>query len=631
MFDAVRNNKRIVQIFLALIVLPFAFFGVDSYVRNAGAGVDLAKVGDSKITQSDFDAAMREQQDALRKNLREQYDPALLDSPLARRAVLEQLVNQRLLHAEAQARRITVSDEGLRGFIAGIPALQEDGKFSLARYENVLREQGLTQTGFEHQLRQELVLRQLSSMISDASIVSKTVAEAIQASMAEKRTVQEFRLSPDAFLSQAKVSDEALQKEYDANRKSFEEPEQARAEFVELSIDAIKAKAKVSDAEAKAWYEGHKDRYQQPEERRASHILIAADKANAEARSKAKAKAEALLAQVKAKPADFGKLAKQHSQDPGSAANDGDLGFFGRGAMVKAFDDAAFALKEKEISGVVETDFGFHIIQLTGIHAGKLRSFDEVKAEIEAELKTQNAQKQYAEAAEAFSNMVYEQSDSLRGAAEKFGLQIQQSGWIIKGAAGQPGSPFANPKLAKALFSDDVVKNKRNTEAVEVGPSKLVAARIVEYKPMALKPFEAVKAGIRDRLLRKEAHDLAVKAGEARLEELKAGKGAAQAWGAAQSVARTAPGGLSPEAVKAVFAVPVKTLPAYGGVALRSGGYAIFRVNAVDAGAKLPPQVAMALNQELESVRANEEMAVYLASLRSKHKVIINAEALAAK
>lgn len=631
MFDAVRNNKRIVQIFLALIVLPFAFWGVDSYVRDSGAGVDLAKVGDVKVTQREFEQAMREQQDALRRNLREQYDPSLLDSPLARRAVLEQLVNQRLLLAEAREHKITVSDEGLRGFIAGIPALQEDGKFSFARYENVLREQGLSQVGFEQQLRQELVLRQISSMISEASIVSKTVAEAIQASMAEKRTVQEYRFSPDAFLSQAKVGEEALKEEYDANRKSFEEPEQARAEFVELSIDAIKAKAKVSEAEAKAWYEGNKTRYQQAEERRASHILIAADKADAGARAKAKAKAEALLAEVKAKPADFGKLAKQNSQDPGSAANDGDLGFFGRGAMVKAFDDAVFALKEKEISGVVETDFGYHIIQLTGIHPGKGRSFEEVRGEIEAELKAQNAQKQYAEAAEAFANVVYEQSDSLRGAVEKFGLQVQQTGWIVKGVPAVPGTPFAHPKLAKALFSDDVVKNKRNTEAVEVAPSKLVAARVVEYKPTTLKPFDEVKDLIRDRLLRKAASELAVKAGEAKLAELKAGKDAGVAWAAAQSVARSAPGTLSSEAVKAVFAVPAKALPAYGGVALRAGGYAIYRVNAIDAGARLPARVAGALTEELASVRANEEMAVYLATLRNKHKVVINAAALEAK
>lgn len=630
MFDAVRNNKRIVQGILAVIALSFAFFGIDSYVRDTGTGADLAKVGDSRITMREYQEALRDQQDALKRNLREQYDPALLESPAARKAILEQLVNQRLLLVEAQARKITVTDQALRDFIASIPVLQENGKFSFARYEALLREQNMSQTGFEYQLRQDLILRQISSSFGESALVSNTTASALQASMAEKRTVQEFRLNPEVFLSQAKISDEDIRKEYEANQKAFEEPEQARVEYVVLSLDAIKAKVSVSEAESRARFDSQKERYQQGEERRASHILLAAEKSNADARTKARAKADELLVQLRAKPADFGRLAKQHSQDPGSAANDGDLGFFGKGSMVKPFEDAVFALKEKEISAVVESDFGFHIIQLTGIHPAKGRAFSEVRGEIEAELKAQSAQKQYAEAAETFSNLVYEQSDSLKGAVEKFGLPIQQTSWLIKGAPVPPGSPFANAKLLKAIFSDDAVKNKRNTEAVEIAPNTLAAARIVEHKPAALRPFDSVKGAILVRLQRKEAGALAVKAGEARLAELKAGKDAV-VWTAPQTVARAAPGQLSAESIKAVFAVSSKTLPGYAGTASRAGGYALYRVNAVDSTATLPPQVAASLNQELTSVQANEEMSVFLASLRAKHKVETNLSALEAR
>ena len=631
MFDAVRNNKRIVQVFLALIVLPFAFFGVDSYIRDSGAGVDLAKVGETKITQREFQEALREQQDNLRKNLREQFDPAMLDTPVARRAILDQLVNQRLLLAEARARNIMVSDEALREFIASIPVLQENGKFSFPRYESLLREQGMTQTGFEYQLRQDLVLRQLSSSVGEAAFVSKTVAETIQASMAEKRTVQEHRLPVESFLAQAKVSDEDVQKDYDANRKMFEEPEQARAEYVVLSLDTIKSRAKVTDAEVKAWFDSHQDRYLQAEERRASHILISAEKGNADARAKAKVQVEGLLAKVKANPAEFGKLAKQFSQDPGSAASDGDLGFFGKGVMVKAFDDTVFALKEKEISGVVETEFGYHIIQLTGIHPAKTRALAEVKGEIEAELKGQSAQKLYAEAAESFTNLVYEQSDSLKGAIEKFGLELKQTGWMVKGAPVAPGSPFANPKLSKALFSEDAVKNKRNTESVEIAPSTLVSARVIEHKPMSLKPFETVKAAIRDRLMRKEASSLATKAGEALLADLRGGKSLDIKWAPAQTISRTEPGGLSGDSVKAVFSASSKAFPSYSGVSPRSGGYAVYRINSVDNSVKLSSQVVDSLGRELGGVKANEEMAIFLASLRNKHKVEVNAAALESK
>ena len=628
MFDAIRNNKRIVQVFLAVIILSFAFFGVDAYVRDTGAGIDLAKVGEYRITQNEFQEEMRQQQNALRANLGQQYDPALLDTPIARRAILDQMVNQRLLLAESREHHVTVSDRALRDVIAAIPELQENGQFSMARYENALRQQNLSQPGFESQLRQDLIMRQMSSMVGEASFVSRTVAEVIHASMAEKRTAQEFRINAESYLSQAKVGDDELQKEYELNQKAFEEPEQARAEFVELSMDVIKSKVIVSEAEARALFDRNQERYLQPEERRASHILIAADKGDATTRSAAKAKAESLLAQVKDKPSEFGKLAKQNSQDPGSAASNGDLGFFSRGAMVKAFDDVVFALKEKEISGVVETEFGFHIIQLTGIHAAKSRSFEQVRGEIEAELKAQGAQKQYAEAAEAFSNLVYEQSDSLKMAAEKFNLKLQTSGWIIKGAPPMAGSPFAHPNLAKALFSDEVVKNKRNTEAVEIAPSTLVAARITEYKPMVVKPLESVKGLIRDRLMLKAANALAIKAGEARLEELKKGNLASVTWSAPQSVTRTAPGSLSGESVRAIFALPSRALPAFAGVSLRSGGYAIYRLSAIDATSKLPPQVANALTQELASVQANEIMTAYLASLRDKHKVTVNVNAL---
>jgi peptidyl-prolyl cis-trans isomerase D len=630
MFDVVRNNKRIVQGFLALIVLPFAFWGVDSYVRNAGVGHDVASVGDSKITTQEFQQALREQQDQLRNTLGPNFNPGKFDTPAARLALVDQLVNQRVLLLEARKRHIVATDEVLRDFIQTIPALQEGGKFSMKRYEEVLRAQGMSQAGFEYQLRQDLTLRQIAGAVGDTGILARTAADTMLAAMAEKRTVQEATLLPAAFVPQVKISDEDVKKYYEANPAEFKEPEQVRAEFVVLSLDNLMAQVKLPEAELKAWYEKNKERYQQAEERRASHILVAADKTNAEARSKARARAEELLGQVKAHPADFAKLAKQFSQDPGSAPNGGDLGSFSRGMMVKPFEDMVFSLKDKEISPVVETDFGFHIIQLTGVNPGKGRAFEQVRGEIEAELKAQSAQKQYAEAAEAFSNMVYEQSDSLKPVVDKFKLSAQQSGWLIKGGPAAAG-PLANPKLAAALFSEDAVTKKRNTEAVEVAPNTLVSARVLEHKPAAQRPFETVKASIRDRLVKKEAAALAAKAGETKLADLKAGKDAGLTWGAAQAVARTSPGTLGLEGVKAVFQTPSKKLPAYAGVSLPGGGYAIYKIVSVDASGKLEDNVAQAIRSEMAEVIGREEMSAYLASLRQKYTVEINKSALESK
>ncbi len=324
-FDAVRNNKRVVQVFLALITLPFAFWGVDSYVRNSGAGTDLASVGDSKITRPQFDQAWRVQQDRMRQVLGANFRPESMNTPEAKLAVLNSLVDQRLLLIEAAKDRLAVGDDLLREVIGKIPALQENGQFSLARYRAVLAAQGMSQSQFEAQVRQDLTLQQLVAAIGDTGIASTTTADAMLRIQSEERQVAELRFSPDQFLERVQVDPAAVRKFYDDNANRFEIAEQAKAEFVVLSLDGLLEKAKVSDAEVTGWYESHKDRYQQPEERRASHILILA---NADVdREKARAKAEEVLKEIQKSPGRFAELAKQHSQDPGSAEKGGDLGF----------------------------------------------------------------------------------------------------------------------------------------------------------------------------------------------------------------------------------------------------------------------------------------------------------------
>ncbi len=626
MFDAVRNNKRIVQLFLALITLPFAFFGVESYMRSGGAGDDVAKIGDVKITQQQFQQSIREQQDRLRNQLGGQFDPKMLDTPDARKAILDDLINQRVLFIEAAKKRMFASDDAVRQTIASIDAFKVDGIFSKKQYEAALRAQGMTPDGFEAQLRQDMTLQQLAGAVGQSGLVARTVSDRVLALQTEKREVMEYRLALDGFLDKVKLADGAARKFYDENAKQFETPEQARAEFVVLSMDAIASQLAVTEAEVKAWYDSHKDRYQQAEERRASHILIASEK---QGKDKAKTKAEEVLKELQKTPTVFAELAKKHSDDPGSASKGGDLGFFGRGMMVKPFEDAAYSLKEGQMSGVVESDFGFHIIKLTGIHAAKEKPLAEVRAEIEAELKKTAASRKFAEAAEGFSNLVYEQADSLKPAADKFKLEVKQSGWLGRQANPTAG-PLGNEKVLGALFSEDSVKNKRNTEAVEIAPNTLVAARVVEYKAAALQPFDGVKTGIEGLLKRQEAQAMANKEGEALLAKLKAGEDKVS-WGAAKSVSRMDARLIPPPAVATVFRMETAKLPGYAGTSLPGAGYALFKLSKVSAGEALDEARKQGLTRQLGNLVAQEELRLYLEALRNRYKVEINQAALEAK
>lgn len=634
MFDSVRNNKKIVQIFLALITLPFAFFGVDSYVRNSGAGRDMASVGDTKITVQQFEQSLRERQDQLRRSMGASFKAEMMNTPEAKLGVLNSLIDQRLLLLETEKNHLGTSDEALREVISKIPALQEDGKFSMSRYETALRAQGMSQPQFEAKLRQDLTLQQLIGAIGDTAFVSDTQAEALLRLQSETRQFSELRIAPEQFADKVKIDPAAAQKYYDDNKARFEVPEQIKAEFLVLSLDALLAQVSVGDAEVKSWYDGHQDRYQQPEERRASHILIVT---NGDVdKEQAKAKAEEVLKEVQKSPAKFAELAKQYSQDPGSAQKGGDLGYFGRGMMVKPFEEIVFAQKEGDVSGLVQSDFGYHIIKVTGIKPGTLRPLDEVRAEIAKELKTQAASRKFAEAAEAFNNLVYEQSESLAPAAEKFKLKVEKTGLIQRNLDPQAQAalgPLANDKIMGALFSEDSIKNKRNTEAVEVAPSTLVAARVVEHVPASSVPFETVKADIEKLLTAQEAESLAKAAGEARLAELrKSGEdgGAKAGWSAVRSASRLQGRELPAAAMQAIFKADVQKLPAYAG-ALVNGGYVLYRVDKVDVPAQVDVDKRKGLQREYAAIVAQQDLSAYLSGLRLRYKISINSAALEAK
>lgn len=634
MFDLVRNNKKFIQVVLAIIILPFALWGVDSYV-NSGRSDDVAKVGESSISVSDFQQALREQQDRLRPQIGS--DPkqlALLDSPELRRGVLQELINQRLLLLFASESHLRVGDDLLVSFITSVPSLQEDGKFSRERYEALVAAQGMSVEMFESRVRQDLMMQQAMMATANGSFSGRLTADRWLTAQLEEREIREHLLRAEAFSAESKPDEAAVKRFYEENKARFETPEQVRVEYLVFSQNKLAENAKISDADIKAAYEANAARYKQPEQRQASHILFRVDKGAPEAEVKAaQTRAEEVLAQLKANPGDFAKLAKQHSQDPGSAEKGGDLGYFGRGMMVKPFEDAAFSLKEGEISGVVRSDFGFHLIRLTGIRPEKAKPIDEVRDEIVAELRKQAGAKQFAEAAEGFSNTVYEQADTLKPAAEKYGLVVAASDWLSKG--GQAVAPFTHPKLAQAIFSADAIQHRRNTEAIDVGSNTLVSARVIEHKPAQVEPLDTVAGAIRQVLVREAAVAKAVAAGQAQLQKLQAAAEKTDlAWGKARSVSRMHAPELTAEARAAIFAATTGSLPAYVGAKV-PGGYALYRIDKVtpydEKGGPDALARGQALRQHYGEITSQEELVGWLAALRQRYPVTINSAALERK
>lgn len=625
MFDLIQKHRRAIQVALFVFLIPpFLFFGVDRLDRPGGSET-VADVGDFRITQQEFARALRERQEAIQRLTGGRASAELLDSAELRGEVLEALVRRQLLLGRAVRAGLTVSDGQLQGTIGELPAFQNDGKFSFDLYQQYLRSQGMTPVAFEAKVRQDLLLGQLDDAFGETSFVPRTVIELLTRISEQQREISVSTITPDRFASQVKLAPDAAKQYYDSNPNEFRIPEQVRVDYVALSMEALMSQISIDPAELRKYYDEHRGQFEAKQERQASHILIAIDAAaSAEEKRKAREKSEELSKQLKANPGRFAELAKQHSQDPGSAANGGDLGFFGRGAMPKTFEDTVFAMKPGEVSEPVETQYGFHVIRLTNVKGGETRTFEDARSQIETELKRQRAGRRFAEMAEQFNNIVFEQSDTLQPAAELAKESVRQSGWITREHA--PDQILNNPKLRQAVFSEDVIANKRNSPVVEVTPGVLVAARLLEHKPAAMQPFAEVAAAIEKKLTLQRAAQLAAQEGRQRVEKLKQGGEAEVKWGAAQLVGRAEAKGYSEAVLRQAFRVDTAKLPAYAGIDMPNGGYTLIRVSRVVEPEKIDPERRKQVAEALRQLRGQEAMLAYVESLKQKNAVRISKE-----
>ena len=626
MFDFVRKHTKIMQFVLFLLIVPsFVLVGINGYNNMKEGGDAVAKVGGREILQGEWDAAHKQEVDRLRQSM-PTLDSKMLESPAARYATLERLVRDRVLAAAADDMHLNISEQRLRQLLAADKSLDPfydaKGKLDSQRF---MAATGQTPEQFRAGLLAELSSRQVMAGVGGTSFATPAQAALSLNAYFERREVQVARFATADYAGRINPTDAELEAFYKANAAMFQAPEQASIEYLVLDLDTVKKTVAVNEQDLKTYYDQNASRMGGQEERRASHILVAAPKGAAAAeRDKAKAKAAELLAAVKKAPESFADVAKKNSQDPGSAANGGDLDFFTRGAMTKAFEDAAFALKKGETSPVVETEFGYHIIKVTDIKSPKQRTFEEMKPELEAEVKKQQAQRKFAEVADTFSNGVYEQADSLKPVADKLKLEIRTAANVRRTPV--PGAPpaLANTKFLGALFSPDSIDKKRNTEAVEIAPSTLVAGRIAQYTPARTLPFAEVKDQVRQRVVATRAAELARKDGAEKLAAWKA-NAAASSLPAAIAVSRQETQKQPAPVVEAALRADPVALPAFVGVDLGEQGYAVVKVNKVLPREAQPEAVARQDRDQYVQAWGSAENLAYYNLLKERLKVQVMA------
>jgi peptidyl-prolyl cis-trans isomerase D len=557
-------------------------------------------------------------------------DPKMFETPEMRALALDGVIRDRLTLVAADKLHLAVTDERLdRAFKSDpeyAPLRNPDGSIN----RDTLTALGMSSEAFAERLRQDLSRRQVMQPLGTSAIAPAAAASAALEAMYQQREVQVERFDAKAQLAKVTPTDAEVEAFYKdpSHAAQFQAPEQATVEYVTLDLESVKKNITVSEDDLRKYYTENEKRYTAAEERRASHILVKADKDAAKAeRDKARAKAETLLAEVRKNPQGFAELARKNSDDEGSAVKGGDLDFFGRGAMVKPFEDAAFGLKPGETSGIVESDFGFHIIQVTGARGGDKKSFDSVRASIETEVRNQLAQKKFADAAVEFGDTVYEQPDSLKPAADKWKLEIRTAKNVTRNPAPGATGALANARFLEALFSSEATRDKRNTKAIDVGSNQLAAGRVIQYAPAHQLPFAEVKDRVRQQLAATQAAALAAKLGAERLATAQAAPAESFA-GEAVIVSRAQPRELPRPLLDAVLKAPLTTLPAFVGVSLGPEGYAVAKIIKTVGRDPVVADPATAMNQYAQ-VWAEAEAQAYYAALKSRFKVSVSDAATA--
>ncbi|MCD8339975.1 MAG: SurA N-terminal domain-containing protein [Burkholderiales bacterium] len=627
MFQSFRNKKRIWALLAMILVIPaFVFIGINGYSRLNPDANAIAKVDGKGIQPEEFDQAKRNHIERVRIQQGGSVDASLFDTPEANATILANLTTERALGAQMQHNYINVGENDAIAYIKQAEAFQQNGQFSPELYQNYLAARGKSDAQFVYELRADLARELLINSVTRTVFVPTKTVEMVNDILNEERAVRTLTFDPIKYLDKVKVTDEQVQKYYDEHKEDYRVPETVNIEYVVFSPDTIKKLDEPGEDVLKQFYEQNKTKYGMDETRRASHILITPEASEgADADADAKKKAEEVYEKAKADPDSFAKLAEEYSMDEGSAKNGGDLDFFSKGEMVPEFDEAVFNpnVKKGDIIGPIKTEYGYHIIKLTDIAPAHLRSFEEVEPEIHQLWMDQQKQVQFAENADNFTNMVYEQSDSLQPVAERFGLQIHTvDGLTEKGVdANSNDGTYLTKRVVSEIFQPESINEKRNIQAIEIGNNTIVSARVLKATPAHLQTLDEVKKEVEKALELSEASALAKVDGEAKLKELQE-KSNLDDFSDSITVSRAKPEHQSEYLVNAEMQVPAAKLPTYIGTADKNGDYVISYIES----STLPPKDGTEftdLKNEITVADSMGEELAYYAALKDLYKLQI--------
>lgn len=584
--------------------VAFTFFGLGDYFSKSGNSDIAAKIDNQKISWQAIDNVYKR----ISPQYGDQVEPAVL-----KQQILMQLIRRLALIKEAETQGFRVGDEQVAGLLVSIPVFQVDGQFSKEQYLKTLAEANYTEVGFRQELLQDLLVGQLEQGINQSSFITPMELKNTVSLVDQKRDFGYMVLSANKYKKDIKVSEDQLKAYYEQHKANLVKPEQVVLEYVELSLSKLAEKIKPSQEEIAAFYETHQAAFTTPERVHAKHILIAAPKGDVALEAKAKAKMEGILAALK-KGGDFSKIATTDSADVGSAKNGGDLGWFVRGQMVPEFEKVAFELiKPGSISEPVQTQFGYHLIQLVEHKPSEIRALNAVKELAEAQLKREKAEALFAEKAEKLVKLGFSQP-TLDPIATELGLKKEES--VSFGREGGTGIA-SNPEVVKMAFSESLLKEKHNSEPIKVSDDATVIIRVKQHQPAVQETFLEARAKIAELLTIKGARERAKSVGEVLLQKIQKGEKPGDLaerqglhWAISSNVTRaaTAP---NREIVVAAFQIPEKSR--MNGFSLPNGDYLVLALNKVTDGewSTLSSDVQNSYKQGLKGFSSQLEYALY--------------------